>query len=117
MLAPRVGPCLPHCTACGEACPSGAIAKLSAGQKLVVRIGVAVLDEGRCLPWAFQQRCVICLDACPAEFRAIELRPIAPREFRPYVVESACTGCGICEHRCPVPGEAAIRVRFEAAMT
>jgi ferredoxin len=29
---------------------------------------------------------------------------------RPYVQIDLCIGCGICEARCPVEGEAAIRV-------
>jgi len=39
----------------------------------------------------------------------------------PYVVESLCTGCGICETKCPVVGPAGIFVtaakeeRVEAA--
>jgi MauM/NapG family ferredoxin protein len=109
-LAPRVGPCLPECIACGRACPTGAIPMLPVEEKAAAGIGTAAIDPSRCLPWAAGQRCVICLDACPDTYRAIELRPIAPGEFRPFVKESSCTGCGICEHRCPVEGESAIRV-------
>jgi ferredoxin len=29
---------------------------------------------------------------------------------RPRVVRERCIGCGICEYKCPVNGEAAIRV-------
>ena len=28
----------------------------------------------------------------------------------PHVVRERCIGCGICEYKCPVNGEAAIRV-------
>nr|HID12349.1 hypothetical protein [Anaerolineae bacterium] len=28
----------------------------------------------------------------------------------PYVLHEQCIGCGICEYKCPVEGEAAIRV-------
>jgi ferredoxin len=31
--------------------------------------------------------------------------------FAPFVEPSRCTGCGICEHRCPVEGVSAIRVK------
>lgn len=109
-FVPRFGPCLPVCTACGMVCPTGAIPRIAPGQKGSARIGVAVIDTARCLPWARQERCVICLDACPPEFRAIELRRMAAGPFRPYVLEERCTGCGICEHRCPVQAPAAVRV-------
>ncbi len=109
-LVPRVGPCLPDCTACGEACPTGAIARVPAKRKKTIQIGLAVIDRARCLPWAGGERCVICLDACPPDYDAIELRRIGTGEFRPYVKEQLCTGCGICEYKCPVEGESAIRV-------
>ena len=109
-LDPRVGPCLPDCTACGDACPTGAIARVPANKKNTVKLGLAVIDRARCLPWTGAGRCVICLDACPPEYDAIELRPIGTGEYRPYVRERLCTGCGICEHKCPVEGGPAIRV-------
>jgi NAD-dependent dihydropyrimidine dehydrogenase PreA subunit len=28
----------------------------------------------------------------------------------PRVVQELCIGCGICEHQCPMGGEAAVRV-------
>lgn len=109
-LDPRVGPCLPDCTACGDACPTGAIASVPANKKNNTKMGLAVIDRARCLPWTGAGRCVICLDACPPEYDAIELRPIGTGEYRPYVKERLCTGCGICVHKCPVEGEPAIRV-------
>lgn len=107
---PRQGPCLPDCTACSEACSTGAIARISAEDKAAASIGVARIDRSRCLPWASGDRCTICLDACPSEYRAIELRRTGAGVFRPFVVESSCTGCGVCEHRCPLEGAAAVRV-------
>jgi ferredoxin len=29
---------------------------------------------------------------------------------RPRVIRERCIGCGICEYKCPVSGQAAIRV-------
>ena len=29
---------------------------------------------------------------------------------RPRVIRERCIGCGICEYKCPVSGEAALRV-------
>ena len=113
-LVPRVGPCLPQCTACGEACPTGAIPRLRVVEKYDHTIGTAEIDRQRCLLWAAGERCVICIDACPAEFQAVKLRAIQLRVFRPFVEPSRCTGCGICEHRCPVEGVPAIRVKSRA---
>ena len=109
-FVPRQGPCEPDCTACSEACGTGALAHLTAEAKAAVRIGVAEIDRAECLPWARGERCTICIDACPAEYDAMELRPTAPGAFRPFVDESRCTGCGFCEHRCPLEAPA-IRVR------
>ncbi len=110
MLVPRTGPCLPDCTACGEACPTGAIERITAENKAAIQIGIAVLDRSRCLPWARGERCVICLDVCPPSYNAIELKPTPAGPFLPQVKDAACTGCGLCEHRCPLDGESAIRV-------
>jgi len=82
---------------------------LAKGKK-AIQIGLAVIDRTRCLPWAGGGRCVICLDACPPDYAAIELRQTETGEFRPYVKHQLCTGCGICEYKCPVEGESAIRV-------
>ena len=109
-LVPRVGPCMPECTACGQVCPTGAIAVFQAEDKATIRIGVAGIDRSRCLPWSRGERCVICLEACPSNYRAIELRPTPSGPFQPHVRQSLCTGCGICEHQCPLEGEPAIRV-------
>ena len=106
-LVPRVGACAPGCTACGDACPTGAIAPFAAEHKPSIRIGLAVLDRSRCLPWARHERCLICRDICPREYDAIELRPTGTGVPHPHVRERRCTGCGLCEHDCP---EAAIRV-------
>jgi NAD-dependent dihydropyrimidine dehydrogenase PreA subunit len=38
---------------------------------------------------------------------------IQVRLQRPYVDPALCTGCGICEHECPVSGKRAIRVTAE----
>ena len=110
VFRPRLGPCLPDCTACGDACPSGAIPRFATEAKAAIHMGVAVIDRARCLPWDCEQRCVICFEACPPAYNAIELQPTPAGPFRPQVKESLCTGCGICEHKCPLRGEPAIRV-------
>ncbi len=114
-LIPQIGPCLPECSACGSVCPTGAILPIGPEQKSRMKIGVAVIDPEKCLPWARYERCLVCRDACPQVYAAIELRSAASLTgFRvpsgipyPSVKESKCTGCGICEYECP---EGAIRV-------
>jgi MauM/NapG family ferredoxin protein len=109
-LEPRIGPCAVECTACSEVCPTGAIARISTKDKPKIQIGLAVIDSSRCLPLARGERCVICVDACPIDYSAIELLPTPTGPFHPHVKESRCTGCGICEYKCPLEGDAAIQV-------
>lgn len=124
IVVPRRGGCEFACTRCGEACPTGAIQPLAAARKTgydgapPVRIGTAFLDRGRCLPWANQIPCIVCEEMCPTDPKAItvarvdEARPdgTVARLQKPQVDPVRCVGCGICENRCPVGEEAAIRV-------
>ncbi|MFH1462850.1 MAG: 4Fe-4S dicluster domain-containing protein [Pseudomonadota bacterium] len=129
VLDMRVGTsgCQPSCTACGEVCPTGAIRLISLDEKLgrgehesagPVRIGTAFVDRGRCLPWAMDRPCIVCQEVCPVSPKAVLTERVVQvledgREValeRPRVDPVACIGCGICEHECPVAGEAAIRV-------
>jgi NAD-dependent dihydropyrimidine dehydrogenase PreA subunit len=55
---------------------------------------------------------------CPLAQKAIELDDVTVTNGeglevvvrRPVVIRDRCIGCGLCENRCPVKGEAAIRV-------
>jgi MauM/NapG family ferredoxin protein len=124
VLVPRRGWCEFACTRCGEVCPTGAIAHLSAARKTgydgmpAVRIGTAFVDRGRCLPWAMATPCVVCEEMCPTDPKAIWLEEVHERDRdgrevrlqRPHIEPPRCVGCGICEHDCPVGEKAAIRV-------
>ena len=127
-LVPRLGHCDYGCHACGQVCPSGAIPPLPLSEKQSTVIGRAYIDMNRCLPWADNIRCAVCEEMCPVPDKAIVLQggdegesdtssggglgPAqgAPRVPRPYVLSSLCIGCGLCEKRCPLNGESAIRV-------
>lgn len=118
VLVPRLGYCDYSCHSCGQACPTGAIPPLSLDDKRRAVIGVAYIDENRCIPWADGADCIVCEEMCPVPDKAIQLdvqtvaRPdgTVAEVRRPRVIRERCIGCGICEYKCPLNGEAAIRV-------
>lgn len=117
-LVPRIGYCEYSCALCGRACPTEAIRKLTEDEKSRAVIGVAKFDKDRCIPWAENSDCIVCEEHCPVPEKAIRLDEVAATDDnglpvvvkRPYVVEELCIGCGICENKCPVAGQAAVRV-------
>ena len=117
-LVPRLGYCEYHCRLCGQVCPTGAIEYLREGEKEAWVIGNAVLDKNRCLPLRDGTPCIVCEEHCPISPKAIEfdVREVTRKEGdvvtvkQPRVVAERCNGCGICENKCPLEGEAAIRV-------
>jgi polyferredoxin len=118
ILLSRFGYCDYSCNACGQVCPVEAIPPLSLEDKRQQVIGLAYIDQNRCIPWADNGECIVCEEMCPVPDKAILLEQIVVRNAsgelvsvqRPQVIRERCIGCGVCEHRCPVDGEAAIRV-------
>lgn len=113
----RDGYCEYSCTLCGEVCPSGAIKILSEEQKKTTVIGLAVIDRFRCLPWVYDEDCIVCEEHCPTPKKAItfhQRRGIGVK--LPSVDRTLCIGCGICENKCPVEGISAIRVFRDGEM-
>ncbi|MGD9334841.1 MAG: 4Fe-4S binding protein [Desulfobacterales bacterium] len=114
------GYCEYTCTLCSGVCPTGAIRKLSGKEKIEspIRIGSAYIDRGRCLPWSGNGPCIVCEEHCPTSPKAIRLiqgQSLSPAGKKvniklPYVDLKSCVGCGICEYKCPVKGNPAIRV-------
>jgi hypothetical protein len=41
-----------------------------------IRIGMAFVDHGRCLPWAMDLPCIVCQENCPVSPKAIFTREI-----------------------------------------
>jgi formate hydrogenlyase subunit 6/NADH:ubiquinone oxidoreductase subunit I len=123
-LVPRLGYCSYGCNACSQVCPTGAIPELELMVKQHTVIGLAAIDQDRCLPWAFSTPCIVCEEACPVESKAIKLEELeavnAQGETvvlqRPNVIRETCIGCGICEYQCPMGGEAAVRVYAQAEL-
>ena len=100
------GFCRPDCTACGAACPTGAIPPLELAQKKAVKIGLARWDRAACLACTERIPCGLCERRCPQ--KAISLKKEKAKdggkevEIEVPVVDAAkCTGCGACAHYCP----------------
>ena len=115
---PRIGYCEYDCTLCGQVCPTGAIRRLSLPEKQKTHIGTAMIDKGRCLPYAHSTPCIVCEEHCPTPKKAIWFEPAtalnrngdAVDVKQPRVDLELCIGCGICENKCPVLGKPAITV-------
>jgi ferredoxin len=117
-LVSRVGYCDYSCNACGRACPTGAIEPLGLDEKRRFIIGLARIDEDRCIPFAENRDCIVCEEMCPTPEKAIVLDDVSAVNSdgktvivrQPRVVRRLCIGCGICEFKCPVEGRSAIIV-------
>lgn len=119
VLLPRLGYCDYACHACGEICPTKAIPPLPLEVKREQVIGKAYIDENRCIAWSDHTECIVCEEMCPLPEKAIQLEERLVDRLDgsqitislPHVLRERCIGCGICEYKCPVKGESAIRVR------
>ncbi len=110
-LVSRIGGCEKNCNMCGRVCPTSAIRNLTPDEKTFAKMGTAVIDRSRCIAWEQDRVCLICDEACP--YNAINSLTETIRDttlLRPFVDERMCTGCGLCEARCPIEGRAAIEV-------
>ncbi len=118
VVVARIGYCEYSCTLCGQVCPTGAIENLSLADKHRRKIGNAHFDKNLCLPYAKGVPCIVCEEHCPTPQKAIAFREkqlvnSAGRKVlvkQPYIIDELCIGCGICENKCPIPGQAAVRL-------
>ena len=116
-LVPRIGYCDYACNACGQICPVQAIPPLSLDEKRLAKIGSAYINQNLCIAWADDRDCIVCEEMCPLPEKAIRLQKRgngkqASAVLVPVVNRELCIGCGICENKCPVVGQAAIQVRI-----
>lgn len=118
VLVPKIGYCEYRCTLCGQVCPTGAIKNLKLEEKAAVKIGLAMIDRSRCLPFAHNISCIVCEEVCPTSPKAIWFESVTVKDRaeqmavfkQPHVDLEKCIGCGICEAKCPVLGRPAITV-------
>ncbi|SFM42301.1 4Fe-4S binding protein [Thermodesulforhabdus norvegica] len=120
VLVMAFGYCEHTCTACGALCPTGAIRPLTVEEKIgkPIRIGSAYIDRSLCLPWSQNIPCIVCEEHCPTSPKAIyfETKRLKRKDGSvvdlqlPCVDLARCTGCGICENKCPVKSKPAIRI-------
>ena len=106
---------------CRILCPLGATLGLVSRVAWLRRqvIGTAYIDRSRCIPWTDNRNCIVCEEMCPVPEKAIvldEVEAVAGDSEqvlvkRPRVIRERCIGCGLCENKCPLDSEAAIRVR------
>jgi len=118
ILIPRMGYCDYSCNACGQVCPVQAIPPMGLEEKRTQVIGKAYINQNRCIAWSDHRDCIVCEEMCPLPKKAVYLETAEVKRADgslaqiklPQVNRDSCIGCGICEYKCPVNGEAAIRV-------
>ena len=118
----REGYCEYNCNLCGQVCPSGAIKPLEIAEKQKLVMGTAFFDGNRCIPYYREEECLVCEEHCPTPDKAIKFKEkLVEKDGEttllkvPYVIESLCIGCGICENKCPIDGRAGIFVTRQNA--
>jgi len=85
-----------RCLNCVKTCASGALQKINRNQ---IKIGIAVIDETKCLDWTVGG-CSKCINTCPlVKEGKIAIKMI---EGKPVVQEDTCVGCAVCTIQCPV---------------
>ncbi len=97
-----------NCQVCQLVCPNFAIPKQTLEEKQRAVIGIAAIDEKRCVVYAQDTNCLVCEEFCPVPEKAIKV--LEKKKFvngkdallrYPVMDHDLCIGCGICEANCP----------------
>jgi ferredoxin len=91
--------CTFDCVACGEVCPTGALAPLSLEAKHTLQLGKVVFVKEDCIVETKRKDCGACAEHCPT--KAVRMVPFEGKLRIPEVDNQYCVGCGACEHACP----------------
>ncbi len=83
---------------CMGACPTNALVPVPFAD---VDMGTAVWHPEHCLRTVEGQPCTVCVDVCPVGEMAIRLSGNTVD-----VIGDGCTGCGLCQNRCPTTPKA-----------
>lgn len=73
-------------------------------------IRIAILDKDKCQP----KNCnYLCKKLCPGVRMGEETIIVEPQNIFPIIDETLCTGCGICQNRCPEKAVSIINIGME----
>jgi ferredoxin len=95
-----------------DACPTKALCTIdfsglpSEHLSSFIKIGTAVLDTNKCIPYALEKTCLACIEICPVDGAITMKSDEEPRQ--PVFDEELCYGCGACENVCPAIPKAVI---------
>ena len=97
-----------NCQVCQLVCPNFAIPEQTLEEKQRAVIGIALIDEKRCVVFAEDTNCLVCEELCPVPEKAIKIlektKLVNDEETilrYPIMDNDICIGCGICEANCP----------------
>jgi ferredoxin-type protein NapF len=98
-----------RCQACQLVCPNQAIPLQTLAQKQLTPIGLAFIEQKKCVVYRDKKPCSVCQEVCPTPEKALVfakeermMRSSGPFMLRyPSVVTERCIGCGICQAACP----------------